>query len=215
LLSAVFTGAFLLVSSALVLAFAIPRLFNPVQPIVEGVIGLAVLGIAVNGFAAWRLLQGKTKNERMISWHMLEDVLGWVVILISAIVMMFVDVPILDPILSIFYVLVILVGVGRNLLSTMNLFLQGVPDDVDLSALKAKVLGLPGIRGIHDLHIWSLDGANHVLTGHVVVDGATTVLETDALKSHIRAILAEKTEIHATIEVEAENSTCKDLDCGS
>ena len=100
------------------------------------------------------------------------------------------------------------------MLGTMNLFLQGVPDDVDFEALKTKVLGIPGIRGIHDLHIWSLDGASHVLTGHIVVDGETTVAQADRLKLRVREMLAEKTEIHATIEVEAVDSDCKEIDCG-
>lgn len=215
LLSAVITGVFLLASSAVVLTQAIPRLSNPVTPKVEGVVLLALLGIAVNGYAAWRLLRGSTRNERMISWHMLEDVLGWVVILVSAVVMMFVDVPILDPILSILYVLIILFGAGRSLLGTLKLFLQGVPDGVDLDEMRQKVLAIPGVCGFHDVHMWSLDGENHVLTGHLVVPGGISVNDAAALKTKVRAVLEESAPFHATIEVEAQDADCRNKDCGS
>ena len=90
---------------------AIPRLFDPVMPVAEGMIGLAVFGVAVNGYAAFKLSAGETLNERVLNWHLIEDVLGWVAVLIVSIVLYFVDWPILDPLLSIGFTLFILLNV--------------------------------------------------------------------------------------------------------
>ena len=128
LLSAIFTALFLLVASVFILKETISRFFDPVQPMAEGMLGLAVLGIAVNGFAAWKTSHGESMNEKMISWHMIEDLLGWVTVLIGSIIMIFFDVPWLDPVMSIGFTLFILKGVYGALSQTMKLFLQGVPD---------------------------------------------------------------------------------------
>ena len=94
------------------------------MPVADGMIALAVVGITVNGFAAYKLSEGKTLNERVINWHLLEDVLGWVAVLIVGIVLLFVDWPILDPLLSIGFTLFILVNMLRNLWATLKLFIQ-------------------------------------------------------------------------------------------
>jgi cobalt-zinc-cadmium efflux system protein len=94
LLSALLTSIVLVVSSILVIVHAVPRLFDPVQPKTGWMLGLAGVGIAVNAIAAWRLKLGATMNEKVLSWHLIEDLLGWVVVAISSVVMMFVDLPI-------------------------------------------------------------------------------------------------------------------------
>ena len=98
------------------------------MPMTEGMLILAVFGVIVNGFAAWRLIGGKSLNEKVLNWHLMEDVLGWLAVLIVATIMQFADLPILDPLLSIGFTLFILVNVVRNLWSTGKLFFQAVPD---------------------------------------------------------------------------------------
>ncbi len=127
LLSALFSGVVLLAGSAVVFVIAFYRLKEPTQPYTPGMIALAILGIGVNGYGALRLARGKTMNEKTLSWHLIEDILGWVAVLITAIVMSFWDLPILDPLLSIFFAGFIVFGVTRNLVSTFHLFLQGTP----------------------------------------------------------------------------------------
>ena len=99
------------------------------MPETEGMIALAILGVLVNGFAAYKLQGGKSLNEKVLNWHLLEDVLGWVAVLIVAIVMQFKDWPVLDPVLSIGFTLFILFNVIRNLISTVKLFFQASPDN--------------------------------------------------------------------------------------
>ncbi|MBO6515231.1 MAG: cation transporter, partial [Bacteroidia bacterium] len=131
LLGAALTSLVLIASSAFVIYEAIGRLMEPETSNAMGMMLFAFVGIAVNGYAAWRLSGGKTLNERVVSWHLLEDVLGWVAILIVAIVLQFKNVVYLDPILSLLITLYILWNVGKRLKETTLIFLQGTPDDVD------------------------------------------------------------------------------------
>jgi cobalt-zinc-cadmium efflux system protein len=210
LLSALLTSSILMVGSVVILANAIPRLFNPVQPKVEGMIGLAILGIAVNGYAAWKVMHGSTMNEKAISWHMMEDVFGWVVVLAGSVVMMFWDVPIIDPILSIIFTLVILAGVFKPFLATSRLFLQGAPKGLKLEHLQSSILAIEHVREVHDVHVWSLDGAAHVMTMHAVVDDNTSMLRAAEIKGQIRHLVAEQGAFHLTLEIETRSEGCPD-----
>lgn len=208
LLSALITSLVLVGSSIFVIVQAVPRLFNPVQPRTGMMLGLAVLGIAVNAIAAWRLKAGSTMNEKVLSWHLVEDLLGWVVIAISSLVMMFINLPVIDPILSLFFVAFILFNVLKNLRSTLVLFLQGVPEHLRIDAMKAAIEAIPGVAGVHDLHIWSLDGSHHILTLHLVVD-ATDLNAVEGIKARVKEIIhAVGDHIRPTIEVEAVPGSC-------
>ena len=124
LFGALINGLVLIAGSLWVLSEAIPRLAEPLMPVTEGMIALGILGVTVNGFAAYRLSKGTTLNERILNWHLLEDVLGWVAVLVVAIVLQFFDWPILDPLLSVAFTLFILFNVLRNLWATGKLFFQ-------------------------------------------------------------------------------------------
>lgn len=107
---------------------------------------------------------------QVVSWHLLEDVLGWVAVLIVGIVSLFIDVPILDPLLSVFITLFILYNVFNKLLETVNLSLQAVPAEIDMAGLNDRLLRVDGVESAHHTHVWSLDGEHHVFTSHIVVD---------------------------------------------
>ncbi|MAL93760.1 MAG: cation transporter [Haliea sp.] len=207
LFGALVNGLVLLAGSVWVLREAIPRLFDPVMPVTEGMLLLALLGVTVNGYAAWRLTAGKTLNERMLNWHLLEDVLGWLAVLVAAIIMQFVDWPILDPLLSVGFTLFILVNVVRNLWQTARLFFQAVPDAELRTGVERALLSVDGVSSLHHLHLWSLDGEHHVLTAHVV---ARDPLDHARLKARIADALATFELAHTTIEVESEAEYCRD-----
>src|SRR5690554_8105080 len=99
---------------------------------------LAILGVTVNDVTAYRLSGGKTMNEKMLNWHLIEDVLGWLAVLIMSVVMHFVDWPILDPLLSVGFTLYILINVLRSLKTTFQLFLQATPDKELLDKIDRK-----------------------------------------------------------------------------
>ena len=215
LFGALINGLVLLAGSAWVLKEAVPRLFNPVMPMTEGMLILAVFGVIVNGFAAWRLMGGKSLNEKVLNWHLMEDVLGWLAVLIVAAIMQFVAWPILDPLLSIGFTVFILVNVVRNLWATGKLFFQAVPDAQLRQTIESALLQIPGIEAIHHLHLWSLDGEHHVLTAHVVVDDSDNSHRHLQLKADIADVLARFDLQHTTIEIELSREDCRDNDEGT
>lgn len=213
LLSAVITGVVLLVGSVYVFYEAVPRLFNPVPPEADKMLWFAFLGLGVNGFMAYRLGHGDSINEQVISYHFLEDVLGWAMVLIIAIVLQFVDWPILDPLLSIAYTSFILYGVVKMLWMTAKIFLQACPNGQRVDQVEQKIRTVEGVKDVHDTHFWSLDGQKHVLTTHVKVDDTASMSHCEDVKDRIRSKLKSLGEFHSTIEVEAESKDCSSQDC--
>lgn len=210
LFGALINGLVLIAGSIWVLVIAIPRLADPVMPNTEGMMALAVLGVTVNGYAAYKLSQGKTLNERVLNWHLLEDVLGWVAVLIVSIVMQFVDWPILDPLLSIGFTLFILVNVMRNLWATGRLFFQAAPSLEAQEKIKQSLLALENVDSVHHLHFWSLDGEYHVLTAHIKVSFLSNLEDYGKLKKIISSVLEPQGLEHTTIEIELDEELCRD-----
>ncbi len=211
LLGALVNAGVLLVGSTLVLIHAVPRLVNPQMPVVEGMFALAILGVAVNGFAAYKLSHGKTLNERVLNWHLIEDVLGWVAVLIVSIVLWFFEWPILDPLLSIVFTAFILFNVGKNLYETLKFFLQAAPGDIDYAEIHEQMRTIEGICEVHHMHIWTLDGEKHVLTAHVLLDEDLPVERQLDIKCRIAERLKPFDISHTTIEVEFPGETCRDI----
>lgn len=210
LFGAFLNSVVLIAGSLWVLKEAIPRLTDPVMPVAEGMFALAILGVTVNGVAAYRLSAGTTLNERVLNWHLLEDVLGWVAVLVVSIVLQFAEWPILDPLLSVGFTLFILFNVIRNLRATGKLFLQAVPDRELHDQIRSTLLSIDGIRDVHHQHLWSLDGEHHVLTAHVVVDGNFIANNYAAVKEATTEALAKYGLAHTTIEIELTEELCRD-----
>ena len=209
LLAALVNTVILIAGSIFILSEAIPRLAQPQRPHAPGMILFAVGGIAVNGVAALRVRRGHSLNAQMVAWHLLEDVLGWLAILIVSIVLLFADVPILDPILSILITTYVLYNVIRNLRKTSALFLQAVPEEVSIREIERKLLEIEGVCSTHHTHVWSLDGEHHVLTTHVVVNEEATRDEVLRVKSQIKALIERMENFeHVTVEVEYSDEAC-------
>jgi cobalt-zinc-cadmium efflux system protein len=210
LFGALINSVVLIAGSIFILVEAIPRLLNPEMPMVEGMLGLALLGVSVNGYAVYKLKAGTTLNEKVLTWHLLEDVLGWVAVLIVSIILMFVDWPILDPLLSIAFTLFILFNVLKNLRSTLALFLQASPNKETQAKITEALLSKPEVREVHHLHYWSLDGESHVLTVHLVLSALYDVPKLQSLKQVISEDLSSFDLSHTTIEFEFPNEICRD-----
>jgi cobalt-zinc-cadmium efflux system protein len=210
LLGALINALILLAGSAWVLSEAIPRLQDPPMPHAAGMTGLAVLGVLVNGVAAWKLSGGQTLNEKVLNWHLLEDVLGWVAVLIVSIVLQFAHWPILDPLLSIVFTLFILINVLRNLGTTLRLFLQATPDVEMNQDILQRLSTLPHVTEVHHLHLWSLDGEHHVLTAHLVLDIPIDSAAHERIKQSIRDACEGCDISHTTIELEQLDEQCRD-----
>lgn len=209
-LGALITGLILLFGSVMILVEAIPRLMNPQQPHASGMILLAVLGLAVNGYAAYRVSKGESLNERMLMWHMIEDVLGWALVLVGAIVMKFFDLPQLDAGMAIALALWIIYNVFRNLREAVQVFLMASPQQVSVADVENAILKIPKVEGVHHGHLWSLDGQSHIYTGHIVLSSTSTVADMESVKSAAKKLVKEFGIVEATIETEVDGSSCVD-----
>ena len=201
LLGALINAAVLIAGSIYIFTQAIPLLFNPEHSNAQGMIWFAVVGVLLNGYAAFKLHKGKSVNEGVLSWHMLEDVLGWVAVLIVGILLLFKDIHILDPILSLAIALFILVNVVRNLTKTMKILLEGVPEGINIEEMQAKIEKIPGVLAVQDLNIWSIDGEENALNLHLSVEG-DNLADSAAIKEKVRMATSDLKIAHSVIELE-------------
>ncbi len=213
LLGASFSAIILLIGSIIIISEAIPRLIHPEPVHTQGMLYLAIAGIVINGFAMFKLHRGETQNEKMISIHLLEDVLGWVAVLVASIVMNFYDVPVLDPLLSLLITAFILFRVFGNMRQTFRIFMQATPSQEQAETLKSGLGQIEGIAGIHDMHFWTMDGSYNVASLHVSVNPETTLAESEIIKQQVRIFLKNKGFAHTTIEIEPDDKLCELHDC--
>lgn len=207
-LGGLITTLILFFGSAAVIYNAIHRIFNPIAINYSGMIIFAIVGVAVNFLAALVTRHGENINQKAVNLHMLEDVLGWIVVLIGAIVMKFTDIAVIDPIMSILVALFILINAFKNLKEILDLFLEKTPHSIDLEEIKQHLLDIEGISDIHHIHIWSMDGINNYATMHIV-----TNYDSHEIKHKVREELAEHGISHATLELEKEDENCHEKMC--
>ena len=207
-LGGVITTTILLVGSAVVIIGALGRIINPTHIDYNGMIIFAIVGVIVNFIAASLTHGGHSANERAVNLHMLEDVLGWAVVLVGAIVMKFVDLPVIDPIMSIGVSIFILVNAVKNLRGMADLFLEKTPSGVCVDEIKEHLSEIEGVLDVHHIHVWSIDGDSLAATMHVVCEG-----DRAEIKKAVRAELSEHGIAHATLELEAEGESCSAHTC--
>lgn len=210
LFGALINSIILVLGSGWVLFESVPRLFNPEMPVAEGMLGLAVLGITVNGIAAWKLSGGNSMNEKVLNWHLLEDVLGWAAVLIVSIVLMFVEWPILDPLLAVVFTMFILFNIYKHFKETLKIFFQAVPESLLTNKINRELMKIEAIADIHHEHCWSLDGEHHVYTAHLLLHELLDASQQRALKACIAEKLAPFGLTHTTIELEFPDESCRD-----
>lgn len=209
LLGALINAVILITGSFFVISEAIKRIINPEVSDAKGMILFALVGVAVNGYAAWKVSSGATQNEKVVSWHLVEDVLGWVAVLIAGIIMYFRNIPWLDPALSLAISAFILWNVFKNLKETLYIFLQAVPAELSLEEIKQKICDIPQVESIHHTHLWSLEGAHHVFTTHVRIKTVDHLEEVLEAKKAIKEVLKEYPFSHYTVEVELNEENCE------
>ena len=204
LFSALFSASILIGGSIIIIFQAIPRFLNPEPVNAFGMVGIAIFGIAFNGAGFFLLKKGESLNEKVISWHLLEDVLGWVAILVGGIIIYFWQFYLIDPIMTVALTAFILYNVAKNLREAVSILLQGVPKHINLEAVKQDIKAIKGVLGIHDIHIWSLEGETDIFTAHVVLDDESLKNQPDQTKQAIKETLQTHHIEHSTIELESK-----------
>ena len=207
-LGSLITTAILLAGSAAVICSAVGRIIAPTAIHYTGMLAFAVVGVAVNLIAAFVTREGDSLNQKAVNLHMLEDVLGWAVVLLGAIVMRLTDFALLDPLLSIAVALFILVHAVGNLREIGGILLEKVPHGIRMEEIRAHLLELDGVLDVHHIHIWSLDGQRNCATMHIVTNG-----DPHRIKESVRAELREHGIGHATLELEAAGEHCHAQHC--
>ena len=207
-LGGLITTTILLIGSLMVIINAVHRLFVPMPIHYDGMIVFAVVGVATNLAAAFMTRDGDSLNQKAVNLHMLEDVLGWAVVLLGAVIMRFTELTVLDPLMSIGVALFILVHAVRNMKEVLDLFLEKIPAGIDLEEIRTHLLQIESVSDIHHIHIRSLDGSYHDATMHIVTNG-----DPCTVKEQIRAELREHGIDHATLELECEGEHCRNTCC--
>jgi cobalt-zinc-cadmium efflux system protein len=206
---ALVSALLLLVSSFVVLVEAVPRLLHPEHPNAKGMVAFALVGVAVNALAMLRLKGQKGMNARVIALHLLEDVLGWLSVLLVSVVLLFVNVPMLDPLLAIVITLYILTGVVRNLRAMVPVFLQAVPHELSIDKVVGEIRQTEHVRGVHHAHLWSLDGQRTVFTAHLEIDCTLDPAEYARIKEEVSALVTRYGIYHSTVELEYPGEVCR------
>ena len=207
-IGSILTTLILFFGSVMVIYNAIFRIINPVEINYNGMIIFAIVGVCVNLGAALLTRDGDSLNQKAVNLHMLEDVLGWIVVLIGAIVMRFTDLYIIDPLMSIGVAIFILISALKNLKEALDLFLEKTPNGINIDEMTEHICEVEGVLSVHHIHIWSMDGHNNYATMHVVANG-----DAHKIKRNIRDELKEHGIGHVTIELETEGEHCHEEYC--
>lgn len=209
LLSAVISSLIIMIGSVFIIVHAGVRLFDQKVVYTPGVLLLALLGIVVNGIGYWRLTRGSSLNEKVLGYHLLEDLAGWMVVLIGAIVIHFTSWYWVDPLLAIGLAIWIFVHVFGHFKESVKILMQVTPLDVDL--VKQSLLSFTGVVDIHHIHCWSIDGQSHIASVHVVVDSQVSKQDWIETKKKIKQMLVEQWKIvEVTLESEWPDEICHD-----
>ena len=198
----------LIVGSVFVIIHACDRIIHPAEIDYNGMLLFAAFGMGVNFIAAVATRGDGSLNQQAVSLHMFEDVLGWGVVLLGAILMKFTDITYIDPIMSIGVSIFLLVHAFKHFKEICDIFFEKTPDGIDISELKHHLKEIDGVLDVHHFHLRTLDGVNHIATLHIV-----TSSDPAAIKKAVKEELLEHGISHTTVEIETPEEECEDLIC--
>ena len=204
LLGALITAVILMTGSVFVILENLTKLFHP-QPVNdEGILWLGIIAVTINVLASLVVRKGKTKNESILSLHFLKDTLGWVAVILMAIVLRFTDWYILDPLLSLAISFIILSKAIPRFWSTLKIFLDAVPEGVDIEQVTSDLEQLDNVASINQLNLWTMDGLEKNAIIHVCLE---QIEDMEASKTAIRHHLKDIGFHNITIEVDSDQDS--------
>ena len=181
LLGALLTSVILLVGSTLVIVENVPKLFVPEKVNYDGMLILGIVAIIVNTAASRVVSHGHSHNESILSLHFLEDILGWLAVVGVSIILRFTDWYFLDPLLSLIIAGFILSKALPKFWENIQIFLDHVPSDVDLSQLYQEIAALENVRTITQLNVWTTDGLEKYAMLHICLENPNLLAETQVV----------------------------------
>lgn len=208
LLSAIITSVILIVGSVAVIAGSVGRMRRPEEVQGLGMVIIAVFGVVVNGIAVAKTHKGTGANEKAISLHLLEDVLGWVAVLVGSVLIYLFEWYFIDGILSVLIAGFLLYESSKNIKEIFAVLLEKTPDDIDVKSFKEAVDELEGVENTHHLHIWSLDGEKTVATMHIRLEKNADIHTYARVKSQVEQISRCYCIEHLTIQIDLAEEGC-------
>lgn len=199
LVGALITAVVLLGGSTVLLFHVIPELFNPEPVNYQGMFWLAIFAICSKLFCMWLMSKGRSQNESLLNVHMMEDLLGWIGVLIVSITVRYTSWYILDPILSVFIALFIIYKTWPMFVDTVEIFLDATPKELDTEKIEKDILSINEVEAVSHLHIWSIDGEENGLTVTVSVSNRDIQVQ-EQVKEAIRRLVEPFNVTHSTIE---------------
>jgi len=230
LLSAIIMSVMLLAGASLMIINAIHSFITPQTVNSTGMFLLAVLGLTINGFAFLRIKKSKDKNHhhedesehdddhshnhntKAIMLHLLEDVLGWVAVLIGSVLLYFTGWNWIDPMLAVGIAIFIGYNAISNLIDASKVLLQAIPKSVNIQQLSDEIKAIEGIESIHDLHVWSLDGNFNVGTLHIVIHKTNSHLLETIMQAALQLLKKHHVQ-HPTLQLEYSGNECRFMNC--
>lgn len=197
LLGALITSVFVVIISVIVIYESLNRLFAPQTPDAAGMLIIAILGLIFKGVSVHILHGGETTNEKAIFYHALGDIMEWIGVLAISIILIFVNIPMLDPLISIIISLWLIYNLGKTLLNTLTTLLQRVPKEINVKELKDNILNINGVSAIEDFHLWSLDGIESILTLKIASDNNK---DKKKIKEEINSLAGDLDIVDTTVE---------------
>lgn len=215
ILGALITVLILIIGSFFILKNAITRFSNPSEINSVWMLILAVIGLLINWFAARKTAKWEWLNEKAITLHLLEDVLGRAAVLVWSILIYFFHRNFIDPLLSVWICVFILINACKLLKWVIDIFLEKTPEWISHDEVLNEIKKLDGVLDIHHIHLWTLDGNKNYITIHALIDKKLSVPKIIALKKTIKDALKKQNISHCVIEFEWEDEKCEEGDfCG-
>ena len=207
-IGSVITLCILILGSIAVIIKSVERIVSPIEINYNYMLIFAIFGVCINFIAVVFTHGGKSLNQRAVNLHMLEDCLGWIVVLIGAVIMKLTGIALIDPIMSIGVAVFILISSIKAMSESISVLLQKVPSGICIEHLKEHLEEIDGVEDIHHLHVWSLDGERSIATLHAKISG-----NAHDIKEKIKNELSHFGVAHSTVEIEYESEECHDAFC--
>lgn len=208
LLSAIITSVILVVGSVFIIAGSISRIRSPEEVHGMGMVIIAVFGVLINGIAVMKTHKGKGANERAISLHLLEDVLGWIAVLVGSFFIYFFQWYFVDGVLSVLIAGFLLFESSKNIKEIFAVLLEKTPEYVDVKRFRKAVEELDGVENTHHLHVWSLDGEKTMATMHIMLSMNSDMEQYGKIKEHVKQISKCFGIEHLTVQIDLPGEEC-------
>ena len=208
ILAAVFNGVTLIGIAVFIVAEAAGRFVNPPEIATTGMLVIAVLGLVVNIIVAKILMSGDTHdnlNMKGALLHVFGDLLGSVAAIVAALSIMFFGWGFMDPLASVIVAVLIAVSGFRILRQSLNVLMEGVPENIDVDTVINTINNIEGVEDAHHLHVWSISSGMNALSVHIVVNGTLNVHETQKIIHRIEEQMKHENIEHVTVQVECKH----------